>query len=193
MTLSDLASLGSFVSGVAVLVSLVFLYFQLRQIGAQMVQAEKNQRSLVTQGALGRSVAQTNWIGEHGALFVKAGAAPETLTDEETLQITAFVRTLLLNFQDYHHQREAGLIDAMSYNMSLTAVRYWLSVPALRAIYRYRAVYAPEVRQLVDSVIKDAPLRPHESESANLRIALAELVKLPSVDGLTSLPSQGQK
>ena len=31
MTLSDLAALGSFVSGVAVLVSLAFLYFQMRQ------------------------------------------------------------------------------------------------------------------------------------------------------------------
>ena len=193
MTLSDLASLGSFVSGVAVLVSLVFLYFQLRQIGKQMILTEKSQRALMTQGALGRSIAQTNWIGEHASLFVKARGAPETLTDEETLQITAFVRTLLLNFQDYHHQREAGLIDAMSYNMSLTAVRYWLSVPALRAIYRYRAVYAPEVRLLVDSAIKDAPLLTHESESENLRIAMVELAKVPPVGGLTPLPSQGQK
>src|SRR5215472_18516570 len=43
MSLSDLASLGSFVSGFAVLVSLVFLYFQLRQLGIQVRQAEKNQ------------------------------------------------------------------------------------------------------------------------------------------------------
>lgn len=34
MSRSDLASLGSFVSGFAVLVSLVFLYFQLRQMNS---------------------------------------------------------------------------------------------------------------------------------------------------------------
>jgi hypothetical protein len=39
MSLSDLAALGSFVSGLGVLVSLVFLYFQLRQIGVQVKQA----------------------------------------------------------------------------------------------------------------------------------------------------------
>jgi hypothetical protein len=44
MSLSDLASLGSFVSGVAVLVSLVFLYFQLRQMNAQVLQTEKISR-----------------------------------------------------------------------------------------------------------------------------------------------------
>jgi hypothetical protein len=42
MSLSDLASLGSFVSGAAVLVSPVFLYFQLRQLSGQVKQAEKN-------------------------------------------------------------------------------------------------------------------------------------------------------
>jgi hypothetical protein len=47
MSLSDLAALGSFVSGVAVLVSLVFLYFQLRQVGAQVQQAERNQQAMI--------------------------------------------------------------------------------------------------------------------------------------------------
>src|SRR5271166_5699196 len=42
MSLSDLASLGSFVSGVAVLVSLVYLARQVRQ-------AERNQRALAQQ------------------------------------------------------------------------------------------------------------------------------------------------
>jgi len=191
MTLSDLASLGSFVSGVAVLVSLAFLYFQLRQIGAQMKQAEKNQRAMMTQGAVGRSVAQTNWIGEYAALFVKVSATPETLTDEETLQVIAYVRTLVLNFQDYHHQHEVGLIDAMGYNMAASAVRYWLSVPALRAVYLERAVFAPDVRQVIDRIIKDAPLLKHESESANLRIALAKLRE--AAPGLTPPPTEVQK
>ena len=191
MTLSDLASLGSFVSGVAVLVSLVFLYFQLRQIGAQMKQAEKNQRAMMTQGAVGRSVAQTNWIGEHAALFVKVSATPETLTDEETLQVIAYVRTLVLNFQDYHHQREVGLIDTLGYNMAVSAVRYWLSVPALRAVYLDRAVFAPDVRQMIDRIIKDVPLLKHESESANLRIALAKLSE--ASPGLTPPSPEVQK
>ena len=47
MSLSDLASLGSFVSGVAVLISLIYLALQVRQ-------TEKNQQSLMQQGqALG--------------------------------------------------------------------------------------------------------------------------------------------
>ncbi|HEX3432128.1 MAG TPA: hypothetical protein VHT03_14710 [Rhizomicrobium sp.] len=43
MSLSDLASLGSFVSAFAVLASLVYLALQVRQ-------AEKNQRAILNQG-----------------------------------------------------------------------------------------------------------------------------------------------
>ena len=49
MSLSDLASLGSFVSGVGVLISLIFLYFQVRQVNAQVGQAEKNQQAAIRQ------------------------------------------------------------------------------------------------------------------------------------------------
>jgi len=44
MTRSDLASLGSFASGFAVLVSLIFLYFQLRLVNRQVLQAERQQQ-----------------------------------------------------------------------------------------------------------------------------------------------------
>lgn len=49
MSLSDLASLGSFISALAVLISLIFLYFQLRQLAVQVKQAEKNQQAAIQQ------------------------------------------------------------------------------------------------------------------------------------------------
>ena len=68
MLLNDLASIGSFTSGVAVLISLVFLCFQLRQVNAQVVLAEKNQ-PLVRQG-------RTNPADGAGVSRDRAGAAP---------------------------------------------------------------------------------------------------------------------
>jgi hypothetical protein len=56
MSLSELAEMGSFISGVAILSSLVFLYFQLRQINQQVKQAEKNQQSAIRQGRATRTV-----------------------------------------------------------------------------------------------------------------------------------------
>jgi hypothetical protein len=56
MSLSELAEMGSFISGVAILSSLIFLYFQLRQINQQVKQAEKNQQSAIRQGRATRTV-----------------------------------------------------------------------------------------------------------------------------------------
>ena len=49
MTLSDLAAVGSFVSGIAVFLSFIFLALQLHQ-------ANRNQRSLMQQARTGRNV-----------------------------------------------------------------------------------------------------------------------------------------
>jgi hypothetical protein len=54
MSLSDLASIGSFVSSIAVLASLVLLYFQLAQVSAQIKLGEKNQRSIIEHGRSSR-------------------------------------------------------------------------------------------------------------------------------------------
>ena len=56
MSLSVLASLGSAISGFAVLISLVFLYFQLRQVTEQIRQAERNQRATIAQFRASRTV-----------------------------------------------------------------------------------------------------------------------------------------
>ena len=77
MSLTDLASLGSFISGVAVLLSLIFLYYQLRQLRAQVRQAEKYQQTLVKQ-------ARTSRVMEVNARLADADFAsvmfPEALT-----------------------------------------------------------------------------------------------------------------
>jgi hypothetical protein len=176
LNLSDLAALGSFVSGLAVLVSLVFLYFQLRQIGAQIAQAEKNQRALMSQGAIDRSVSMNCWLSDHSPLMVKASLAAETLTNEEVYALSGIVRNFLLNFQDYHLQHRMGLADEITYQNAVSSVRYFMAVPGLRAMYRMRrATYAPELVALVDGLVDTLPLEAPLPMAESLRASLAAL------------------
>ena len=176
MNLSNLAALGSFVSGAAVLVSLIFLYFQLRQIGAQIEQSEKNQRALMSQGAINRSVSMNCWVSDRAGLLTKASLEPGQLTDEEAYSLSGFVRNILLNFQDYYIQRKMGLADEITYNNALSSVRYFLSVPAFRAMYRIRrGTYAAELVALVDGAIETVPTQSPPPMAEQLRAALAEL------------------
>jgi hypothetical protein len=81
MSLSDLASLGSLVSGVAVPVSLVFLYFQVRQVNQQVRQAEKNQRATIAQVRASRTaeMAMQQTDPAVATAFRKAMAGAEDL------------------------------------------------------------------------------------------------------------------
>src|SRR5215469_13977702 len=95
MSLSDLASLGSFVSGVAILISLVLLYFQLRQVNAQMQQADRNQQSLMLQSRANR-VVQLNLSyatnAELSQALSNALYTPDQLTAPQLVQFSGYLR-----------------------------------------------------------------------------------------------------
>jgi hypothetical protein len=56
MSLSELAEIGSLISGVSIMTSVILLYFQLRQINRQVKQTQKNQQSAIRQGRATRTV-----------------------------------------------------------------------------------------------------------------------------------------
>jgi len=74
MSISDLAAIGSFVSGIAVAVTLVFLVIQIRQ-------TNRNQRSLMQQGHLTMLVdASMRWAEPAMQnLIVRAEACDATM------------------------------------------------------------------------------------------------------------------
>ena len=181
MTLSDLAALGGFVSGLAVLASLGFLYFQLRQIGQQIAQSEKNQRALINQGAINRSIETNIWLTQPqmSAVFMKAVNAGE-MNEREAFLLTAIVRNILLNFQDSHVQHKIGLADGITFDHAAGSLRFFLSLPAIRATYQLnRPSYAPGLLALVDGIVADLPLRPPSSFAEQLRAALAGMRSAP--------------
>jgi len=177
VSLSDLASIGSLVSGVAVLISLVFLYFQLRQVNAQVRQTERNQRSLINQGATARSIAANAWLSEPhmSAVFGKAMSEPDALSDVEVFQLAALLRNAMLGFQDSVVQHRSGLADDITLRHAEASLRFFLSVPAVRALYRmFASTYAPDLRTVVDRIIAETPENASIQMAAQLRDLLAE-------------------
>ena len=109
MSFSDLASLGSFVSGVAVVVSFAFLGFQIRQ-------ANRNQRSQIQQGRAGAGLDLMLRLTEpHLQESMMRGRAGDMSL--EPAQIDAFVRAWIATFsiwEDSFLQRKTGTIDSAS-------------------------------------------------------------------------------
>jgi hypothetical protein len=166
MSLSDLASIGSLVSGLAVLASLIFLYFQLRQVNEQVRQAEKNQRALMNQGAITRVVDTLKWapLSDGIDLRVQVNAGKTDFSAEEIFHLARWLRMMLLNGQDAYVQHKSGLADQITFDTSMNQIHTMMAQPVYRTLWMIRRTsFAPEWMAYVDQLIKITPLaKPHD-------------------------------
>ncbi|HJW40601.1 MAG TPA: hypothetical protein VJ476_05145 [Rhizomicrobium sp.] len=145
MSLSDLAALGSFISGFAVLVSLVFLYFQLRQIGAQVKQAEKNQQAAIRQGrALSlsehiRGVAANPLLADALAKMVRNDPA---LTQTELRQAYTHCRAAFYLWEDSFYQHQEGLLNDSAFEA------FTLSTKTVIALTGWRVTWSQKPKRI---------------------------------------------
>lgn len=182
MTLSDLASIGTLISSVAVLISLVYLALQNRI-------TERNQRALINQGVLTRTVDMVKWNAEPhiSELVTRVFSGDTKFTAEEINRLRLIMRVRLSNFQDvYLQQRHLHLSDEITYENAFIGIKILMAQPVFRSMWiRHRETYASELIQIVDEMIKDTPLTPPADSLAQFESDLAAVWS-------TLLPAQSQ-
>jgi hypothetical protein len=154
MSLSDLASLGSFVSGVAVLVSLIYLALQVRQ-------AQRNQRAAIHQSRLDSRIHLLETIaGNPPADLINRGyLADPTMTALEGDQFVYVIGTDFLQYEEWFYQFCDGMIDRRRWESSLRALRYEATFPGFRAAWRsLRPAFQDDFGRVVDEVFQQTPL-----------------------------------
>lgn len=160
MSLSDLASLGSFASGVAVLVSLGFLFFQLRQVNRQLKQAEQNQRALMQQGRAARGAAFLQYLaGEHqSSVWTKAVYSTEPLNVTEAHSFVLSIGAQMYGWEDSFLQHRAGTLEAVSYETDENTMRSLLAYPSHRAVWTAsKHMFSAAFREHVDRLVEATP------------------------------------
>jgi hypothetical protein len=173
MSLSDLASIGSLASGLAVLVSLVYLSLQVRQ-------TDKNQRALMNQGTVTRNTDIVMFQTEPhmNSLTSRVTAGETEFTAQELNILILRVRMTMLTAQDTHVQFQAGLVDQITLDNSNAVLRFVLSQPVYRALWQIgRGGYAPEWVAVVDKLIEGVALAPQRDVVSTYKAALAEVTR----------------
>lgn len=159
MSLSDLASLGTFVSSIAVLVSLVFLYFQLRQLNAQVRQAEVNQQALVKQARTDRVLDINGRMSEESFanLNLRITQNAPDLKIAEMLRYAAHARMVFQNGEESYAQYLRGLLTQTDFISFSSAMRWGFQSPALRVAWRsHRSMFRPPYVDFVDGLVSEA-------------------------------------
>ena len=148
MSLTDLASIGSFVSGIAVVVSLVYLAIQIRQ-------AQKTQRALMHQARTERVInaALTSMQTEIADTVTKIVNNAE-LSPRELLQSYYYMRIQVAVVEDALWQYDAGFLDQESLDTAVLNLQRVMLFPAVRAAWQMqRPQLAPAVRDRIDKLI----------------------------------------
>ena len=170
MTLTDLASVGSFISGIAVVITLVLLLIQLRQ-------TNKNQRTLMQQG---RSVRTVDLIAKMtephlSEIIVRAERNDLTL---ESPEVQAYVRhcaAWLYSWKDSYLQHQAGTLDVESWETDLAALKVVASIPGFRVAWKFgRAWTSATYRDFVDGLLRDTKVEQRSDYSTLWKTWMAE-------------------
>jgi hypothetical protein len=171
MTLSDLASLGSFVSGIAVLVSLIYVAIQVRQ-------TERNQRTLLQQETSSRYLEAIKHWGEPAvaAAVVKASSGDMALTSLEAYALQMQLRISLTSFQDTFLLHKLSLIDEIQLEGMVRSMRTMFAMPVMRALWSIsRPMYSPAFVEWIEGHTQETPLARPVDFAERLRKAVADL------------------
>lgn len=153
MTLATLVNIGSLISSVAVLISLVYLNRQIRQ-GAL------NQRSKMDRG---RSQQVGEWLQyiaqpEVAALVLRGHAGDPTLTTLECHRYLWTMYPLILHFEDSYYQHRDGMISDAQYASIIGHLKSRCPSPGFRATWQHvRARFPPDFAAFVDGLMRETP------------------------------------
>ena len=98
MSWQDLGGIGEFVSAIAVVISLVYLAFQIRQNTSQIDQNTKAVQTSALDSGIGRAmdIRRDIFVNEEiSGIFLTGSADPESLTEHELMRYRLLVHNVL--------------------------------------------------------------------------------------------------
>jgi hypothetical protein len=158
INLEQLQSIGNAVSAVAIVISLIYLSFQIRQ-------AEKYQRALMQQGRVARISAAAETYA-HPAIAEAINRGWDGARDISPVQLRQFsfvCRQLFIGAEDSFLQHQDSLLNEAAYSSCLASTKAYLSAPGVRAMWRLtRDWYEPGFRSFMEQLMKDVRTAPSD-------------------------------
>jgi hypothetical protein len=131
MTLSDMANLGTLLSGITVALSLVYLARQLKQNA-------RHQRGMVGHGRVEHVQQLIQSLSGSRAqmdIMLRGWAGDGDLDRVEFHQFYWSVFSIFVTFEDTYNQYQEGMICRTVYNSALKSMRHQLAYPGARAVW----------------------------------------------------------
>ncbi len=154
MTIFELGALGEFVGSIGVIVTLIYLAVQIKH-------NTKALRSSTIETATERKQFELRWSSDISAAFVKSATDPDSLTPEESWQLTEWHNSAFLARHNEFLQYRLGLIDEETWRQSERIISFILGTDwALNWWDKAgKAVFDQEFLDEMDRIIGEKPVR----------------------------------
>jgi len=129
LDLETLANLGQLVGAIAVVVSLVYLAYQVRQ-STESLRTENYARALERVAAM---QARLSSDAAFSAIVTRGAIDPLRLTAEERVQFTWTFYEMFGAFEFMFHQSESGALPREVWQRWSDTLAWWISLPGVRA------------------------------------------------------------
>ncbi|HVZ85847.1 MAG TPA: hypothetical protein VHG72_02690 [Polyangia bacterium] len=156
MSLSDLAALGSFVSGFAVLISLIYLALQVRQ-------TKRNQQIAIRHSRATRVVDLHLRLADAAVAdaWLDGSRSAQEITQAELGQYINLCRALFFHFEDSFYQREEGLLNDDAFETVVAGVRFSARSPGWRAAWGIsRSNFGGRFLAFMDGLVAGSAVEP---------------------------------
>jgi hypothetical protein len=156
MSLSDLAALGSFVSGFAVLISLIYLALQVRQ-------TERNQQISIRHSRASRTVDLHLALADPAMAdaWLHGCRGSQQISQTELSQYINLCRAHFFHFEDSFYQREEGLLNDDAFETVVAGARLLARSPGVRAAWRIaRPNFGGRFLEFMDGVVAGSAVQP---------------------------------
>lgn len=155
MTLSELASLGSFVSGVAVLFSFVFLALQIHQSARNQRAIIHNERTRLVQDL----TVQSFGTYEGAQTMLRGNAADVSLDTAQARQYLAMLLSVFRLFEEFYYQHRDGMMDEARWHSNSLRMHGFLAVPGMRAAWRTHAPsFGTDFCAWMEAILRKVPV-----------------------------------
>ena len=143
-------AIGEIVGAVAVVISVLYLAFQIRQ-NTQTVQGA------TIQGITETAQRENRWSSDLAGVFLKAVESPDSLSSLEAFQMGEWLTASMMARQNEYLQYQRGLLDQDMWDASIGVVRSIMSIDFSRKWWRSwdKTVYNPVFVAVVDEILSD--------------------------------------
>ena len=184
MDLDSLAKLSEFVGGIVLIISLVYLAYQLRQ-NTQSLRTENYARVLERMSAV---QAQLSINPDIHHVFMVGAEDPARLTRAERVRFSWALYELFGAGEFMFHQARENALPAAVWARWEAAIGWWLSHPGMRAWWVAKpAPLAQDFEEFANAIMRGAPYDPPAIERWRRFVAGDGLP--PSPAGKTAAPA----